>query len=141
MKAIFRLPFEEKFILIHQHEAARNVASFFPFTNGKTIHLQAENLEVCTSEELKSSFFEVENFPEMNAELNIPQHEEVLKFIKSKYPEDIEAFMQQIILKVTDNNISMLLKDYPEILLNENRKQFIKKFLLKKVEIMKEIVS
>lgn len=72
---------------------------------------------------------------------NIPQHEEVLKFIKSKYPEDIEAFMQQIILKVTDNNISMLLKDYPEILLNENRKQFIKKFLLKKVEIMKEIVS
>jgi isochorismate synthase len=79
MKAIFRLPFEEKFILIHHHEAARNVASFFPFTNGKTIHLQAENLEVCTSEELKSSFFEVENFPEINAELNIPQHEEYLQ--------------------------------------------------------------
>ena len=43
MKAIFRLPFNEKFILIHHHEAAKNVASFFPFTNGKTIHLQAEN--------------------------------------------------------------------------------------------------
>ena len=34
MKAIFRLPFEEKFILIHHHEAARNVASFFPFRPG-----------------------------------------------------------------------------------------------------------
>ena len=79
MKAIFRLPFDEKFILIHHHEAARNVASFFPFTNGKAIHLQAENLEICSLEELKSSFFEVENFPENNAELNIPQHEEYLQ--------------------------------------------------------------
>ena len=79
MKAIFRLPFNEKFILIHHHEAAKNVASFFPFTKGKAIHLQADHLEVCTSEELKSSFFEVENFPEINAEMNIPQHEEYLQ--------------------------------------------------------------
>ena len=96
MKAIFRLPFEEKFILIHHHEAARNVASFFPFTNGKTIHLQAENLEVCTSEELKSSFFEVENFPEMNAELNIPQHEEYLQ----KLEKAIEIIKQNNLPKL-----------------------------------------
>ena len=74
MKAIFRLPFEEKFILIHHHEAARNVASFFPFTNGKTILLQPGNLEVCTSEAIKSSFFEVELFRTINAALNIPLH-------------------------------------------------------------------
>ena len=74
MKAIFRLPFDEKFILIHHHEAARNVASFFPFTNGKAIHLQAENLEICSSEELKSSFFEVENFPEINAGANLQKN-------------------------------------------------------------------
>jgi isochorismate synthase len=96
MKAIFRLPFEEKFILIHHHEAARNVASFFPFTNGKTIHLQAENLEVCTSEELKSSFFEVENFPEINAELNIPQHEEYLQ----KLEKAIEIIKQNNLPKL-----------------------------------------
>ena len=96
MKAIFRLPFEEKFILIHHHEAAKNVASFFPFTNGKTIHLQAENLEVCTSEELKSSFFEVENFPEMNAELNIPQHEEYLQ----KLEKAIEIIKQNNLPKL-----------------------------------------
>ena len=96
MKAIFRLPFEEKFILINHHEAARNVASFFPFTNGKTIHLQAENLEVCTSEELKSSFFEVENFPENNAELNIPQHEEYLQ----KLEKAIEIIKQNNLPKL-----------------------------------------
>lgn len=96
MKAIFRLPFEEKFILIHHHEAARNVASFFPFTNGKTIHLQGENLEVCTSEELKSSFFEVENFPEINAELNIPQHEEYLQ----KLEKAIEIIKQNNLPKL-----------------------------------------
>ena len=96
MKAIFRLPFEEKFILIHHHEAARNVASFFPFTNGKTIHLQAENLEVCTSEELKSSFFEVGNFPEINAELNIPQHEEYLQ----KLEKAIEIIKQNNLPKL-----------------------------------------
>ena len=96
MKAIFRLPFNEKFILINHHEAARNVASFFPFTNGKTIHLQAENLEVCTSEELKSSFFEVENFPEMNAELNIPQHEEYLQ----KLEKAIEIIKQNNLPKL-----------------------------------------
>ena len=96
MKAIFRLPFEEKFILINHHEAARNVASFFPFTNGKTIHLQAENLEVCTSEELKSSFFEVENFPEINAELNIPQHEEYLQ----KLEKAIEIIKQNNLPKL-----------------------------------------
>lgn len=96
MKAIFRLPFDEKFILIHHHEAARNVASFFPFTNGKTIHLQAENLEVCTSQELKSSFFEVENFPEMNAELNFPQHEEYLQ----KLEKAIEIIKQNNLPKL-----------------------------------------
>lgn len=96
MKAIFRLPFDEKFILIHHHEAARNVASFFPFTNGKTIHLQGENLEVCTSEELKSSFFEVENFPEINAELNIPQHEEYLQ----KLEKAIEIIKQNNLPKL-----------------------------------------
>ena len=96
MKAIFRLPFNEKFILIHHHEAAKNVASFFPFTNVKTIHLKAENLEVCTSEELKSSFFEVENFPEMNAELNIPQHEEYLQ----KLEKAIEIIKQNNLPKL-----------------------------------------
>lgn len=101
MKAIFRLPFEEKFILIHHHEAARNVASFFPFTNGKTIYLQAKNLEVCTSEELTSSFFEVENFPEINAELNIPQHEEYLQ----KLEKAIEIIKQ--------NNLSKLVISRP----------------------------
>ena len=96
MKAIFRLPFNEKFILIHHHKAARNVASFFPFTNGKTIHLQADHLEVCTSEELKSSFFEVENFPENNAELNIPQHEEYLQ----KLEKAIEIIKQNNLPKL-----------------------------------------
>ena len=96
MKAIFRLPFEEKFILIHHHEAARNVASFFPFTNGKTIHLQAENLKICTSEELISSFFEVENFPEINAEINIPQHEEYLQ----KLEKAIEIIKQNNLPKL-----------------------------------------
>ena len=96
MKAIFRLPFDEKFILIHHHEAARNVASFFPFTNGKAIHLQAENLEICSSEELKSSFFEVENFPEINAELNIPRHEEYLQ----KLEKAIEIIKQNNLPKL-----------------------------------------
>ena len=96
MKAIFRLPFEEKFILINHHEAAKNVASFFPFTNGKTIHLKAENLEVCTSEELKSSFFEVENFPENNVEMNIPRHEEYLQ----KLEKAIEIIKQNNLQKL-----------------------------------------
>ncbi|WDT67837.1 chorismate-binding protein [Cloacibacterium sp. TD35] len=96
MKAIFRLPFDEKFILIHHHEAARNVASFFPFTKGKTIHLQADHLEICTSEELKSSFFEVENFLENNAEMNIPQHEEYLQ----KLEKAIEIIKQNNLPKL-----------------------------------------
>ena len=122
MKAIFRLPFEEKFILIHHHEAARNVASFFPFTNGKTIHLQAENLEVCTSEELKSSFFEVENFPEINAELNIPQHEEYLQ----KLEKAIEIIKQNNLPKLVISR--PIAKEISSINLEETYQLLCKKY-------------
>ena len=122
MKAIFRLPFEEKFILIHHHEAARNVASFFPFTNGKTIHLQAENLEVCTSEELKSSFFEVENFPDINAELNIPQHEEYLQ----KLEKAIEIIKQNNLPKLVISR--PIAKEISSINLEETYQLLCKKY-------------
>ena len=122
MKAIFRLPFEEKFILIHHHEAAKNVASFFPFTNGKTIHLQAENLEVCTSEELKSSFFEVENFPEINAELNIPQHEEYLQ----KLEKAIEIIKQNNLPKLVISR--PIAKEISSINLEETYQLLCKKY-------------
>lgn len=122
MKAIFRLPFEEKFILIHPHEAARNVASFFPFTNGKTIHLQAENLEVCTSEELKSSFFEVGNFPEINAELNIPQHEEYLQ----KLEKAIEIIKQNNLPKLVISR--PIAKEISSIKLEETYQLLCKKY-------------
>ena len=122
MKVIFRLPFEEKFILIHHHEAARNVASFFPFTNGKTIHLQAENLEVCTSEELKSSFFEVENFPENNAELNIPQHEEYLQ----KLEKAIEIIKQNNLPKLVISR--PIAKEISSINLEETYQLLCKKY-------------
>lgn len=122
MKAIFRLPFEEKFILIHHHEAARNVASFFPFTNGKTIHLKAENLEVCTSEELKSSFFEVENFPEINAELNIPQHEEYLQ----KLEKAIEIIKQNNLPKLVISR--PIAKEISSINLEETYQLLCKKY-------------
>ncbi len=122
MKAIFRLPFEEKFILIHHHEAAKNVASFFPFTNGKTIHLQAENLEVCTSEELKSSFFEVENFPEINAEINIPQHEEYLQ----KLEKAIEIIKQNNLPKLVISR--PIAKEISSINLEETYQLLCKKY-------------
>lgn len=122
MKAIFRLPFEEKFILIHHHEAAKNVASFFPFTNGKTIHLKAENLEVCTSEELKSSFFEVENFPENNAELNIPQHEEYLQ----KLEKAIEIIKQNNLPKLVISR--PIAKEISSINLEETYQLLCKKY-------------
>lgn len=122
MKAIFRLPFEEKFILINHHEAARNVASFFPFTNGKTIHLQAENLEVCTSEELKSSFFEVENFPEINAEINIPQHEEYLQ----KLEKAIEIIKQNNLPKLVISR--PIAKEISSINLEETYQLLCKKY-------------
>ncbi len=122
MKAIFRLPFNEKFILIHHHEAAKNVASFFPFTKGKAIHLQAENLEVCTSEELKSSFFEVENFPEMNAELNIPQHEEYLQ----KLEKAIEIIKQNNLPKLVISR--PIAKEISSINLEETYQLLCKKY-------------
>lgn len=122
MKAIFRLPFEEKFILINHHEAARNVASFFPFTNGKTIHLQADHLEVCTSEELKSSFFEVENFPENNAELNIPQHEEYLQ----KLEKAIEIIKQNNLPKLVISR--PIAKEISSINLEETYQLLCKKY-------------
>ena len=122
MKAIFRLPFNEKFILIHHHEAAKNVASFFPFTKGKAIHLQAENLEVCTSEELKSSFFEVENFPEMNAELNIPQHEEYLQ----KLEKAIEIIKQNNLPKLVISR--PIAKEISSVNLEETYQLLCKKY-------------
>ena len=122
MKAIFRLPFNEKFILIHHHEAAKNVASFFPFTNGKTIHLKAENLEVCTSEELKSSFFEVENFPEINAELNIPLHEEYLQ----KLEKAIEIIKQNNLPKLVISR--PIAKEISSINLEETYQLLCKKY-------------
>lgn len=122
MKAIFRLPFDEKFILIHHHEAAKNVASFFPFTKGKTIYLQAKNLEVCTSEELKSSFFEVENFPEINAELNIPQHEEYLQ----KLDKAIEIIKQNNLPKLVISR--PIAKEISSINLEETYQLLCKKY-------------
>ena len=122
MKAIFRLPFDEKFILIHHHEAARNVASFFPFTNGKTIHLKAENIEICASEELKSSFFEVENFPENNAEMNIPLHEEYLQ----KLEKAIEIIKQNNLPKLVISR--PIAKEISSINLEETYQLLCKKY-------------
>lgn len=122
MKAIFRLPFDEKFILIHHHEAARNVASFFPFTNGKTIHLQADHLEICTSEELKSTFFEIENFPENNTEMNIPQHEEYLQ----KLEKAIEIIKQNNLPKLVISR--PIAKEISSINLEETYQLLCKKY-------------
>ncbi len=104
-------------------KAAKNVASFCPFTKGKAIHLQAENLEVCTSEELKSSFFEVENFPEINAELNIPQHEEYLQKLEKKRLKSSS--------RITCQNwlfLDLLLKKFLPINLEETYQLLCKKY-------------
>ena len=98
------------------------MASFFPFTNGKAIHLQAENLEICSSEELKSSFFEVENFPENNAELNIPRHEEYLQ----KLEKAIEIIKQNNLPKLVISR--PIAKEISSINLEETYQLLCKKY-------------
>ncbi len=96
-----QIAFEEKFILRYIMVKLQEMSASFPFTNGKTIHLQAENLRSLLLRKLKSSFFEVENFPENNAELNIPQHEEYLQ----KLEKAIEVIKQ--------NNLPNLVNSRP----------------------------
>ena len=70
-----------------------------------------------------------------------PTHEEVLEYIYQHYHDEVIDFIEPIKDKVIPINIDKLLEHYSENLLSEGRKNLIKLFLLKKVELMRMIIE
>lgn len=70
-----------------------------------------------------------------------PTHLEMLKFIKSKYYDETKKDIDKIIEVVTEKEISSILEKYEDNVLSENKKILIKRFLMSKIEKMKEVYS
>jgi len=70
-----------------------------------------------------------------------PKHEEVLEYINEQYHDEVNDFIEQVKLKITASNIDILLADYPEMLLSNDRKELIKLFLLEKVKLLPIIIG
>ena len=63
----------------------------------------------------------------------------MLKYIKEKYYSQTKGLVEKIITIVTEERISAILNVYTENELTENKKVIIKRFLLHKVNEMKNI--
>lgn len=70
-----------------------------------------------------------------------PQHEEILLYVCEYYFEHVYDFLKQIRLKITVGSLDVLLAKYPEEILSDIRKELIKRYLLDKIGVMREILD
>lgn len=73
-----------------------------------------------------------------NKDKNRPTHLEVLKFLCEKYYNETVQIVEKIQTLVTEDTICVILNKYNEVL-PEKRNRLILKYLLSKVQLMKEI--
>lgn len=123
MKAIFRLPFSEEFLVIENQNLGENLVSFTSFTQEKSINFLAKDFKILSENQLDKSFFEVENFPEISENFTIPNHEEYI----SKLEKTIEIIKENQLQKlVISRPIS---KEISSLNLLETYKNLCKKYL------------
>jgi hypothetical protein len=67
-----------------------------------------------------------------------PTHLEVLKYLKNNYYKDIEDTINKINHNINEDSIDSIFGKYDSSVMGEKRKRLIKKFLLKKVELLNE---
>lgn len=68
-----------------------------------------------------------------------PTHLEVIKYIKIHYNDYIEEFLFIVMKCISKESIDKLLNDYDESLISSDRKELIRRFLLEKLRLIKEI--
>lgn len=68
-----------------------------------------------------------------------PTHLQVLQVIHQKYCADTEDFVQNILTTMTEGAICGIVEKYDNRILQENKKQVIKKFLSTKVSLLKSV--
>ena len=70
-----------------------------------------------------------------------PEFKTVLEYLlkNSEYRIYCISIVERIISKMTENNINVILDNYPDEILSKDRKRLLLKFLLEKVKIIKTI--
>lgn len=68
-----------------------------------------------------------------------PRHTEVIKHLFDRSPSAISSAVDLISTHITEGWIDEVLAEYPEEILSIKKKTLIRKFLLRKVELLKEI--
>lgn len=68
-----------------------------------------------------------------------PTHLEVMAYIRNNYYDDTKELVERIITVMTPENIYDILNQYAEVELFENKRFIIVKFLLSKVNELKEL--
>lgn len=123
MRAIFRLPFSEEFLVIENQNLGENLVSFTSFTQEKSLDFLAKDFKILSENKLEKSFFLVENFPEISENFAIPNHEEYI----SKLEKTIEIIKENQLKKlVISRPIS---KEISSLNLLETYKNLCKKYL------------
>lgn len=69
------------------------------------------------------------------------RHTELVRLVKKNYYQETIEFVSQIELTITDEVIDELLSRFDESIINANWKKLIKKFLLRKKELILEIYN
>ena len=122
MRAIFRLPFSEEFLVIENQNLGDNWVNFTSFSQEKSIHFLSKNFTVLSENQLEKSFFKVETFPEISENFAIPNHEEYI----SKLEKTIEIIKENQLQKlVISRPIS---KEISSLNLFETYKNLCKKY-------------
>lgn len=68
-----------------------------------------------------------------------PTHLEVIKYIKENYNDYIKDFIDIVIKYISKENIDKIINNYDDGLISSNRKELIRRFLLEKVRLIKEL--
>jgi hypothetical protein len=66
-------------------------------------------------------------------------HFNIFEYISGRYREQIRYLMNEIDLKLTDGAIEAILKRFKPDIINDKIKEFIKLFLMKRIERMVKI--
>lgn len=70
-----------------------------------------------------------------------PRHSDVVKYLLINYPDEAKPFAERIVALLSEERINNILGQFPTNLLSEDKNLLIRKFLMKKVDLLRSIME
>lgn len=70
-----------------------------------------------------------------------PRHSDVVKYLLINYPDEAKPFAERIVALLSEEQINNILDQFPTNILSEDKNLLIRKFLMKKVDLLRSIME